>query len=219
MVLHTPTNNAAADRWASNSGVLGYGAIGRQCARVAKSMGMDVYAFTRSEKSTPERRKDDSFVVAGTGDADGLLPSKWFHGSTREAVNEFLAQDLDLLVLTLPLTPETRHILSAEQFEILGRTKKAFVANIARGGHIDQDALIEALESGKIRGAALDVTDPEPLPSDHPLWKAPNIFVTSHVSWKSTKLIPRVLDVVELNLKKLADHEPPINLINRELGY
>lgn len=181
-------------------------------------MGMDVYAYTRSERSTPEKRKDDSYCVPGTGDPEGLVPSKWFHGASKEDINDFLSQDLDILVLSLPLTGDTKGLLSREQFEILSK-KKTFVSNIARGGVIDTDALIEALESGKIRGAALDVTDPEPLPSDHKLWKAPNLLITPHVSWQTQSLVPRLLDIFELNLDNLSAGRPLINVVNREFNY
>ncbi|KAI0592885.1 D-isomer specific 2-hydroxyacid dehydrogenase [Biscogniauxia sp. FL1348] len=199
-------------------GILGYGAIGRQCARLATAMGMEIYAYTRSERATPESRKDDSYCLPGTGDPDGLLPAKWFHGADRVSVNQFLGQDLDILVICLPLTAETRQIISDEQFEILSK-KKTFVSNIARGGHINQEALIRALETGQIRGAALDVTDPEPLPSDHPLWKAPNLLITPHVSWKSHTYFSRLLDVLETNLGNLAAGKPLINVVNRKLHY
>lgn len=181
-------------------------------------MGMEVYAYTRSEKATPESRYDDSYHLPGTGDPEGSIPAKWFHGTSKDAVNNFLAQDLDIVVLSLPLTKENHHILSHEQFEILSK-KKTFVSNIARGGHIDQDALIKALESGKIRGAALDVTDPEPLPAEHPLWDAPNVFITPHVSWKTQSYYERALDILVLNLDKLAKGERPINLMNKTLHY
>jgi phosphoglycerate dehydrogenase-like enzyme len=199
-------------------GVLGYGAIGRQCARLAQALGMEVYAYTRSEKATPESRKDDSYCVPGTGDPDGVIPAKWFHGGSREAVNDFLAQDLDIVVLSLPLTESTKKILGREQFEILSK-KKTFVSNIARGEHIDTDALIDALREGKIRGAALDVTDPEPLPDNHPLFTAPNIFITSHMSWQTPKLFPRIQDIAERNLMSLSKGEPLINVMNREHHY
>lgn len=199
-------------------GILGYGAIGRHCARLAQALGMEVYVHTRSEKATPESRKDDSYCVPGTGDPDGLVPSKWFHGSSREAVNEFLAQDLDILVLSLPLTESTKHILGRDQFEILSK-KKTFVSNIARGQHIDTDALLDALREGKIRGAALDVTDPEPLPDNHPLFSAPNVFITPHVSWQTPQLFARVKGVVEKNLDSLSKGEPLINVMNREHHY
>ncbi|KAI2623058.1 hypothetical protein GGS26DRAFT_237178 [Hypomontagnella submonticulosa] len=214
----SPFAARAQDSTGLRIGILGYGAIGRQCARLANALGMEVYAYTRGERATPASRKDDSYCVPGTGDPDGVLPTKWFHGTTRADVNNFLAQGLDLLVVSLPLTAETRHILSHEQFEILEK-KKTFVANIARGGHIDQDALIKALETGLIRGAALDVTDPEPLPADHPLWRAPNVFITPHVSWMTDTLWNRLLDVLELNLEKLATGQPLINVVNRKLHY
>lgn len=179
---------------------------------------MEVFAYTRSERSTPERRKDDSYCVPGTGDPDGVLPARWFHGSSRDDVDHFLGQDLDILVLSLPLTTETKGVLSCRQFEILSK-KKTFVSNVARGAHIDQEALIDALETGKIRGAALDVTNPEPLPADHPLWKAPNLLITSHKSWQSQSLSTRILHVLETNLDRLSTGRPLINVMNRELHY
>jgi len=200
-------------------GILGYGAIGRQVAKVAQAMGMEIYAYTRSEKSTPESRYDDSYCVPGTGDPHGLVPTKWFHGGSKGDINSFLAQDLDILVLSLPLTEETRHILGPEQFEILSK-KKTFVSNIARGPHIDQDALIDALKTGKIRGAALDVTDPEPLPDGHPLYSAPNIFITPHVSWQSPHYFTRVQAIIERNLASLAgDGTKMINVMDKSRGY
>jgi phosphoglycerate dehydrogenase-like enzyme len=199
-------------------GVLGYGAIGRQCARLGQALGMEVYAYTRSERSTPESRKDDSYCVAGTGDPDGIVPARWFHGSSKEAVNEFLAQDLDILVLSLPLTAATKYILGREQFGILAK-KKTFVSNIARGQHIDTDALLDALREGKIRGAALDVTDPEPLPDGHPLFTAPNVFISPHVSWQTPQLFTRIQGILEKNLEHLIKGESLINIINREHHY
>ncbi len=197
-----------------DSGILGYGAIGREVARLAKALRMEVFAYTHNERATIESRKDNSFCIAGTGDPDGLLPSRWFHGG-REAVNEFLAQDLDLLVLATPLTELTTHLISYEQFEILSK-KKTFVSNIARGKVINTDALVAALEAGQIRGAAVDVTDPEPLPKDHPLWKAPNVFITPHVAWQTVKLLDRNLELMEANPERLANYEPNFNELKRK---
>ncbi|KAI1331264.1 D-isomer specific 2-hydroxyacid dehydrogenase [Xylariaceae sp. FL0255] len=229
-------SSAGADKWAHHAvyknqkvifctangihgGILGYGAIGRQVARVAKAIGMEVYAYTRTEKSTAESRKDDSYCVPGIeGDPDGLLPAKWFYGSSKESLNTFLDQNLDILVVSLPLTDATRGIISAEQFEILSK-KKTFLCNIARGAHVDQPALIQALENGQIRGAALDVADPEPLPQDHPLWKAPNLLITPHVSWFTSDYYGRVLDVLKENLIKMDAGERLLNMMDRELNY
>ncbi|KAI0161811.1 hypothetical protein GGR52DRAFT_576110 [Hypoxylon sp. FL1284] len=199
-------------------GILGYGAIGRQCARLASALGMEVYAFTRTERATSESRRDDSYCVPGTGDPDGALPARWFHGSTPEAVDTFLGSGLDLVVLSLPLTAQTRRVLGAPQLALLGR-RRAFVANVGRGGLVDQEALADSLERGEIRGAALDVTDPEPLPPDSPLWRARNLLITPHVSWRADRLADRLLDVFEVNLGRLAKGRPLINVVNRELHY
>ena len=80
-------------------------------------------SYTRSAKDTPETRKDDSYCVPGTGDPDGLIPSKWFHGTSQDDINNFLGQDLDILVLCMPLTSETHGIISSEQFKILSKKK------------------------------------------------------------------------------------------------
>lgn len=175
---------------------------------------MEVYAFTRQERSSPASRLDDTWCTPGTGDPEGKIPTKWFHGSSRDAVDEFLRQDLDVLVISLPLTKSTYKLIGPEQFEILSK-KKAFVSNIARGPVVDTSALIQALESGQICGAALDVTDPEPLPEGHPLWSAPNLFISPHVSWLSTSLWDRAEAILTQNLENLALGKPLVNALER----
>ena len=177
---------------------------------------MDIHAFTLHQRATPESRRDESFTEPGLGDPEGSFPSKWFHGT--EQLNEFLASDLDLLVITLPLTPLTRGMISLKQFEILSK-KKTFVNNVGRGPIIDTDSLIEALEQGKIRGAALDVTDPEPLPQDHRLWKAPNVITTPHCSGNSNHYNERVLKILAYNLSRLATGKLVVNRVDRKRGY
>lgn len=200
-------------------GILGYGAIGRQCACLARAMGMDVIAYTLRERSTAEARREKGYRVPGPqGDPEGLIPSSWFSGATKEDLNNFLAQDLDILVICLPLTPLTQHMIAAPQFEIMSK-KKTFVSNIGRGPHVKTDDLIAALESGQIRGAALDVTDPEPLPKDHPLWKAPNVIITPHVAAHSSRYQDRVLDILQFNLARLSEGKPVVNKVDREVGY
>ncbi|KAL1894031.1 hypothetical protein Sste5346_006173 [Sporothrix stenoceras] len=172
-------HRAMLDSVGLRMGILGYGSIGRQCARLAQALGMEMYAYTRTERATPESRKDTGYCVPGTDDSDGQIPSRWFCGAVRDDIDHFLGHDLDMLVISLPLTESTHNLISYKQFAIFSK-KKTFVSNTARGPYVDKQALITALETGQIRAAALDVTDPEPLPQDHALWKAPNLFISPH---------------------------------------
>ncbi|PYH66966.1 D-isomer specific 2-hydroxyacid dehydrogenase family protein [Aspergillus vadensis CBS 113365] len=197
-------------------GIMGYGSIGRQCARVAKAFGMDVHAFTLHPRATPESRKADSYSEPGLGDEDGSFPSKWFWG--KDQLNDFLGSDLDLLVITVPLTGETRGLIGREQFAQLSK-KKAYVSNIARGAVIKTDDLMEALDAGQIRGAALDVTDPEPLPADHKLWGYKNVIITPHCSGNSTHYNDRAIKILQSNLERRARGQHLINQVDKGLGY
>ena len=211
-------------------GVLGYGSIGRQVGRVAKAMGMDVVAYTASPRKTPESKHDRGFIVPGTGDPNGEIPSAWYSGLDKDSLHEFLSQDLDVLLVSVPLTKETMHFLGEEEFTILSR-RNAFLTNISRGQILDQKALISALKaykedserSGKgvrgLRGAALDVTDPEPLPKGHELWTTPNTIVTPHISGVGQAYFGRAFQVLEVNLSRWEKGEKFINEVNRERGY
>ncbi|KAI1844912.1 hypothetical protein JX265_009538 [Neoarthrinium moseri] len=199
-------------------GILGYGSIGRQVARVAKALGMEVIAYTNGRRPTPESRKDEGYIVPGTGDPDGIFPSRWLSGAD-DQFEEFLSSDLDLLVVAVPLTPSTTGLISGPQFKLLSK-KKTFLSNIARGPIVDTDALIDALDNRMIRGAALDVTDPEPLPDGHPLWSKPNAIITPHISGNSSAYMDRVYDILELNLQKLSEGKGElVNKVNKKTGY
>ncbi|KAF2400523.1 hypothetical protein EJ06DRAFT_433324 [Trichodelitschia bisporula] len=205
--------------WAGQRlGVLGYGSIGRQAGRVAKAMGMDVIAYTASPRATPESRRDDGYIVPGTGDPDGSIPSAWYSGTDKESLHTFLAADIDILLVGVPHTPATDKFLSGPEFDILAK-RNAFLINIARGGVIDQPELIRALEDGRLRGAGLDVTTPEPLPEDDPLWDAPNVIISPHVSGASEAYLERGLGVLEANLERRRRGQGLINVIERGKGY
>ncbi|OAA69640.1 NAD(P)-binding domain protein [Cordyceps fumosorosea ARSEF 2679] len=197
-------------------GILGYGSVGRQVARVCKAVGMTVHAYTLHPRRTPSSRRDPSYAPPGLGDPDGLLPDRWFAGASAAELHAFLSSGLDLLVVALPLTPQTRGRLAAREFAAL---RGAFVSNVGRGPIVNTADLVEALEGGVIRGAALDVTDPEPLPADHPLWRARNVTITPHVSGESSKYMERVFEVLLENLTRLSNGERLMNLINRREGY
>ncbi|CAK7262884.1 hypothetical protein SEPCBS119000_000214 [Sporothrix epigloea] len=206
-------------------GILGYGAIGRQTARVATALGMEVYAYTLHPRDTPASRRDDGFAPPGTGDPEGIYPTKWFSGGTSADRHAFLSSGIDLLVVATPLTANTTHLLGAEELKLLGRTRDdgthrpGFLSNIARGPIVETDALIDALDKGILRGAALDVTDPEPLPDGHPLWSAKNIIITPHISGSSTKYNERVLAILEENVQRLHEGRPLANRVSRREGY
>ncbi|KAL8987743.1 MAG: hypothetical protein Q9177_003088 [Variospora cf. flavescens] len=236
------------DKVGQRLGVLGYGSIGRQVGRVAKAMGMDVIAYTASPRDTPESKKDHGFIVPGTGDPNGDFPSAWYSGTDKEDLHRFLAQDIDHLLISVPLTKETTHLLGKEEFDILS-THNAFITNISRGAIIDQPALIAALRAFEdhrtsnpsytaatfpvapeadlkadtsipgLRGAALDVTDPEPLPPDDPLWDAPNCIITPHISGAGSAYVDRCFQVFEVNLERREKGDKLINVVDRSKGY
>jgi phosphoglycerate dehydrogenase-like enzyme len=115
-------------------------------------------------------------------------------------------------------SPATRHFLSTEEFEVLSK-HPPLISNIARGAVIDQPALIDALNSGKVAAAALDVTEPEPLPEGDPLWTTPNVIVTPHISGSSTNYQKRTFEVLEQNLVRLDKGEKLLNVVSRRKGY
>lgn len=185
---------------------------------------MTVHAYTASPRLTPESRHDTGYIVPGTGDPDGSIPASWHHGTDQESIHAFLALGLDHLVISLPLTPQTTSLLGAEEFGILSdnchhHASKPYVTNISRGKVIDQKALVEALKAGVLGGAALDVAEPEPLPRDDPLWDAPNVQISPHISALGVEYFPRSLDILKENLGRLARGEPLINAYRRGKGY
>ncbi|KAL0636343.1 hypothetical protein Q9L58_004690 [Maublancomyces gigas] len=191
-------------------GILGYGSIGRQVGRVAQGFGMCIHAYTASARHTADSKRDTGYIVPGTGDPDGVFPNKWFSGTSRAELHEFLGSGLDVLVVALPLTAQTRNLLSTAEFEILSLPRPktgegAIVVNISRGAIIDHDALLVALkkEKGGLRGASLDVTEPEPLPEESELWDLENVVLTPHISGNSTSYAERVVGILALNLERI----------------
>ena len=129
-------------------------------------------------------RADPSYRVPGTGDPDGSIPERIVGVDALAEV----AREADYLVLTLPLTAASRGLIDAAVLAALPPT--AWLINVSRGALVDEDALLEALRAGRLAGAVLDVVGEEPLPPDSPLWDAPNVTITPHVSG-ATSRVPR----------------------------
>jgi phosphoglycerate dehydrogenase-like enzyme len=193
-------------------GFLGYGAIARHTARIVSACGTRIIVYTLHEKSNKNQRQSKSFTPKFTGDPEGAIPAEWHHGD----LSRFLSSNIDVLIISLPSTDKTRKSIGKEQFSKL---KDAYIVNISRGDIVKTEDLVDALEDGTLSGAALDVTDPEPLPDDHPLWSAKNAIVTPHVSGISDEYMPRTIDIIDENLSRLEAGKELINLIIRSEGY
>lgn len=185
---------------------------------------MVIHAYTASPRPTSASRRDTHYVVPGTGDADGTIPISWHHGLDKASIHSFLSLGLDHLVICIPLTPQTTHLIGTEEFGLLAKNSqhpfsKPYVTNIARGKVLDQEALVAALKDGSLSGAAVDVTDPEPLPKDHPLWDAPNLQISPHAGALGREYFPRSLDILRLNLDRMKNGEKMVNEYNRGRGY
>lgn len=122
-----------------------------------------------------------------------------------------------VVFLALALTPETTGIVGAPELALMDET--AWLVNVARGGHVDTDALVSALTGGSIAGAALDVTDPEPLPDGHPLWDIPNCIITPHTADTIEMVRPLLAERIRTNVSRFAAGEDLVGLVDPEAGY
>lgn len=172
--------------------VVGVGAIGEAILDRLEPFEVD----TIGVRYTPEKGGPADEVV-GLGD---------------DAFHDALART-DYLVLACPLTDETRGLVDAEAFETL--SPESVVVNVARGPVVDTDALVDQIQRNGLRGAALDVTDPEPLPSDHELWTFENVLLTPHVAGQTPAYYERVADVLAENVRRLAEDGEDAELVNR----
>jgi phosphoglycerate dehydrogenase-like enzyme len=179
----------------STLGIVGLGGIGRAVARRAVALGMRVVATRRRSTEGPEG------VEVWTGDdaLDRLLPIS------------------DFLVLAAPMTEGTRGMLGARELSLL--PPHATLVNVARGGIVDEAALIDALRGGTLRGAGLDVFATEPLPDDSPLWTMPNVLVTPHVSGVTHGFWRRETDLIVENVRRYLASEPLLNTVDKQAGY
>ena len=190
-------------------GIWGYGGIGRETARMGKLLGLEIHVMTRRH---PQPTEPDIYRVPGTGDSDATLPDRFFTPDQTEA---FLS-GLDFLILAMPLHPENEGIIG--EAELAALPDHAFLLNPARGPLVSEAALLNALESGQIAGAALDTHYHYPMPPEHPLWKFPNVIMTPHISGSSgsSYYLARVWDIFSQNLQRLERGEPLLNELTPE---
>ena len=185
-------------------GLVGVGSIGGEIAKRALAFGMNVVAV----REHPERGAD---FVPGNPGTPTVLKVVGF-----EALDEVLAQ-ADFVALAAPLTAKTRALFDAER---LGRMKKgAFLINVSRGALIDEIALAEALRKRRIAGAALDVFEREPLPSESPLWDLPDLLITPHSAALTDKIWERQYALFAENLRRYCAHSPLLGVVDKRKGY
>ena len=178
-------------------GVVGLGSIGREIARLGKAFGMNVIATRRSARPGDHARYVDT-----------LLPADRLDRLLRES---------DFVVLAVPFTSETERLIGEAQFRRMKPT--AFLINVARGGIVDEDALVRALTEKTIAGAGLDVFATEPLPGDSPLWRLPNAILSPHISGGREDYVVRATELFADNLRRYLAGKRLVNVVDKRRGY
>jgi len=177
-------------------GLIGVGSIGRRVAQMASALGMRVIAVREHvEKGKP------------TGVEAVFAPSEF----------EQLLSQSDYVVVAAPLLPATEQLINAQSLAVMKPT--ACVINVGRGPQVDELALADALRTHKIAGAALDVFDHEPLPSDSPLWGVENLLITPHTAGLTEKLWHRHYELFSGNLQRYLSHQPLQYVVDKQKGY
>ncbi len=199
---------SGAELYGATVGIIGYGSIGRQVGRLAAGLGMRVLAVRRSPG-----RSETGWCEPGIGDPTGAIPERIYGPCELGAI----LPQCDYVVIALPLTKETRSIIGSR--ELAAIKPSAYLVNISRGGVIDQNALIQALQDGTIAGVGLDVFATEPLPADSPLWAMENVTATPHVSGQSDRYSARLALLLADNLARFAMGKPLLNLVDKVRGY
>lgn len=174
--------------------VVGTGGIGRGLAAMLQPLRTRIVGVNRTGTPMPGAEK-----TVASGQLRQVLP------------------EADFVVLAAALTPETRHVIDRAAFARM--RSGAWLINVARGGLVDHDALLEALTSGRIAGAALDVTEPEPLPDGHPLWELENVVITPHVANTWEMGLPELRAMVERNVGHFSRGEELEGLVDPAAGY
>ena len=184
----------------STLGIIGYGDIGYACATLAKVYGMNIIVQRRN----PSLSKDDPLV-------------DMVYGNGQESINTIMSS-CDYILISAPLTNDTRGMINKEAFEHVN--PNAVIINVGRGPIIDEDAMIEALKNGKLKGAALDVTAVEPLPMDNELWELDNVLLSPHNMDQTETFMAEATEFfVKENLPRFVRGEELLNPVDPAAGY
>ena len=175
--------------------IIGVGGIGTQIAERASAFGMRVLGVDP---------KDVPFINS----IERVVPP--------DQMKELLPE-ADVVFMAAPHTPETNYMLGPEQFSLMKRG--AYFINVSRGKTTRTEALVQALESGRLAGAGIDVVDPEPLPPSHALWKMTNVVITPHIAGQSDQLDERRLELFIQNVRRFAKGIPLLNVVDKRKGY
>lgn len=175
--------------------VIGVGGIGTQIALRANAFGMSVIGVD------PEDKPFLPFIkrVVKPDQLDEVLP------------------EADVVFISAPHTPKSHKMMGARQFELM--KKNSYFIAVSRGAIYDMNGLVKALDEQRLAGAGVDVTDPEPLPKDHPLWKFENAIITPHIAGRSDLDAGRMLGTIKENIRRFAEGKPLINVVDKQKGY
>jgi phosphoglycerate dehydrogenase-like enzyme len=189
-------------------GIVGYGSIGRELGRLGHCLGMRVLALSASG-----HREDRGYRLEGTGDPRGEIPAAWYRPEQLPA----MLLESDYVVILTPLTSATEGWFDTEVLRAM--RPSAYLINVARGEIVVQKALLQALREEWIAGAALDVFDEEPLPSDHPYYETPHLMVMPHMAGITRHYNQRLAELFCDNLGRYLQGEPLWNRVDRQRGY
>ena len=187
----------AQELFGKTLGIIGYGGIGSAAAERARPFGVKVLALRRR---------------LALSEHDPLLDGVY----APERINELVAAS-DYVLVAAPLTVKTRGLVGEAQFAAM--KSSAVLINVGRGPVVDEPSLLHALATGRIRGAALDVFDVEPLPSGHPFYRMPNVLLSPHTADRVTGFFQMAVDCFLENLRRFRAGEPLVNVVDRQAGY
>jgi phosphoglycerate dehydrogenase-like enzyme len=211
---------------------------------LALSRSIPLYLAAKQKEEWPrgaiggliELRGRNALVIGVGGIGQQIAVRAWAHGMSVTGVdpedipfspflkkvvkpdqlNEVLPE-ADVVFISAPHTPESHKMMGSKQFDLM--KKDSFFIAVSRGGIYDMNSLVRALDSKKLAGAGVDVTDPEPLPKGHPLWKFENVIVTPHVAGRSDKDRDRMVGVIIENVRRFAAGQPLVNVVDKQKGY